>query len=382
MREPERAPPAGHLLPLDGVRGVAAVTVVIGHAIMAVSHGDDAYAWVQRTPLIAVLNLRVAVEAFFVLSGFVLASSLSRNRHASELPQYVVRRVFRIHVPYVFAVLFAWAASFVYGPLRPEVGPIFQRFARVHLTGEELARSLTFPGTASLQVPVGWTLEVEMVFSLLLPLLFFVARRTHWGLLLAVCALPLAWGPHGHPVLKFALDFGIGIALFLERARVASALERMPAAGAAALLAAGLAIASLPRWLGWPLWFHESPSEILLQAVGATALVAFGGFHPFIGRFFASRPCRFLGRISYSLYLLHVPVLLVLASLPVGTGDAWVPFAAFVVVIPVSALSYRFVERPAVVAGNRLCKRLARRTGARLVASNLPGETAPDPARG
>jgi peptidoglycan/LPS O-acetylase OafA/YrhL len=377
MREPERAPQGDRLRPLDGVRGAAALTVVIGHALMAVSHGDDAFAWLQRTPLVAVLNLRLAVEAFFVLSGFVLASSLARNRHASELPQYAVRRVFRIHVPYAFAVLFSWAAAFLYGPLRPEVGPIFQHFAKVHLTGAELARSLAFPGTAFHQVPVGWTLEIEMIFSLLLPLLLWLARRTHWAVLLAVCALPLAWGPYGHPVLKYALDFGIGIAIFLERERVARALARIGAPAAALVLAAGLACAALPRWLGWPLRFDgSSPAEILLQAVGATALVALGGFHPFVRRFFASRACVYLGRISYSLYLLHVPVLLVLASLPVGAGDAWVPVAALAVVIPLSDLTYRIVERPAVVAGNRLCARIARRTGARVVTSNLPGEAA------
>jgi peptidoglycan/LPS O-acetylase OafA/YrhL len=365
------------------VRGVAAVTVVAGHALMAVSHGDDWFAWIQRNPLIALLNLRLAVEAFFVLSGFVLASSLARNRHASELPQYAVRRVFRIHVPYVFAVLFSWAASFFYGPLRSEVGPIFHHFAKIHLTGAELARSLTFPGTAGHQVPVGWTLEVEMVFSLLLPLLFWLARRTHQAVLLAACALPLAWGPQGHPTLKYALDFGIGIALFLERERVARALARIGAPLAVGLLAVGLASAALPRWLGWPLRFDgSSPAEILLQGVGATALVALGGFHPFVRRFFAVRPCLYLGRISYSLYLLHVPVLLVLASLPVGGGDLWIPIAAFVLVLPLSALSYRLVERPAVVAGNRLCARIARRTGARVVTSTLPGEIAPDPAGG
>jgi peptidoglycan/LPS O-acetylase OafA/YrhL len=90
----------------------------------------------------------------------------------------------------------------------------------------------------------------------------------------------------------------------------------------------------------------------------------------------ARRPFRFLGRVSYSLYLVHFPVALALASLAVALppalrDDPWLPFAVFALAIPLAALGYRFVERPAIEAGNRLCALLARRTGQRTVASRL-----------
>jgi len=122
-----------------------------------------------------------------VLSGFVLAGSLTRNSHLAVLPQYYIRRLFRIHPPYVMAAVFAWCASFVYGPLRDGVGPLAVALAKIHLSFSKLLGFLIFPGSAGNQLPVGWTLEIEMIFSLLLPFMLLLARRTHWSLLIATC---------------------------------------------------------------------------------------------------------------------------------------------------------------------------------------------------
>jgi peptidoglycan/LPS O-acetylase OafA/YrhL len=236
-----------HAPALDGLRGLAACVVVAVHGIwIAASLGGAG----RLSAALALLNANLAVETFFVLSGFVLAGSLSRQRSAAELPQFY--RVFRIHPPYVAGVLFAWCASLLYGPLREGAGPAGRALARMPHEPGRVLRSLLFPGPADLLLPVGWTLEIEMVFSLLLPAMLWVALRAHWTGLLALCALPLAAGPDGLRVLDNAIDFGAGIALYLERERLSAWPAGVRPAGAVLGCAGALAIGSAPRLLGWP----------------------------------------------------------------------------------------------------------------------------------
>jgi peptidoglycan/LPS O-acetylase OafA/YrhL len=361
-----------HWPALDGLRGLAALSVAAVHVLVLTVGGLPFLAETYRGPVGWLLNAKLAVETFFVLSGFVLAGSLLRHRSLAELPQYYVRRFFRIHPPYVIAVLFAWCASFLYRP--PHEGARgFGSLANVHLTPPELLRSLLFPGGAGLQLPVGWTLEVEAIFSLLLPAMLLVARRTHGLVLVSLCTLPLLLHPHGLRDLNLGVDFAAGIALHLERERLARWLSRIGPLGGAVLAVSALAVGNVPRILGWYQPFHggEDPRGIVFQCLGATGLTLGAAFVPSLRRLLSRRPCVLLGRVSYSLYLLHLPVALLLASLPFEATARLLPLPVFAVVLPLSALGWRFVERPSIAAGNLLCAALARRTGARDLGSRL-----------
>jgi peptidoglycan/LPS O-acetylase OafA/YrhL len=365
----QRATP-GHVLPLDGLRGVAAAVVVLVHSLGAVDGGFQFMERALATPFGALVNAKIAIQTFFVLSGFVLAGSLTRGSGRFALADYGVRRVFRIHVPYMAAVLFAWTASFGYRPIREGIYEIIRHTATIHLTPAQLLSSLRFPGTAYLQLPVGWTLEIEMIFSFLMPALLWLARVASWRTLVALSLIPLAVGDNGIPILKFSLDFALGIALYLERERLSRWLGRIGTSGALVWLAASLSLATLPMMLGWP-WFFDggAPKSVLLQSLGAGALVAGAKNVPALERLFSTRPCLYLGRISYSLYLLHFPLVLLLAShLPPAFG-LWLVPLAFALSIAFSDASYRFVERPAIAAGKRLGAALARGLDARLVAA-------------
>lgn len=384
MAAPGRSRAPHHLAALDGLRGLAALVVVLRHSLGGVDVPAATLDAVLRSPLIVFLNAAGAVQLFFVLSGFVLAASLARNESARQLPQYFVRRVFRIHPPYAFAVLAAWTASFFYATAAAGsgVGGWVRVLSTIHLPTRELLVSLGFPGNAYNQLSVGWSLEVEMVFSFLMPLLLLIAVRGHWGLLLALCLGPLAVGDSGHRVLKFAVDFGVGVALFLERERLGRVLGRLGRGGAALFAAAALGIFVAPFLLGWRPSPAGDPPSILVMVVGAGALTAGAAFVPALARPLAARPCRFLGRVSYSLYLLHYPILILLAPLlvraPVHAADPLLLAAGVLAVgLPLSALAYRWVERPAIRAGNAACGVIARRMGVGAVGSRLAAPDAP-----
>jgi len=175
-----------HLPSLDGLRGVAALVVVLSHSLSGVQSGSDLLITLIASPLIPLINSKIAVQVFFVLSGFVLTGSLLRNPSLRAVPQFYVRRIFRIHPPYVVALLIAWMVSFQYLPARNELSNFGDILFNVHLPFDELIGYLTFPSQAANQLPVGWTLKIEMIFSFLMPVMLWFALRTHVALLIAV----------------------------------------------------------------------------------------------------------------------------------------------------------------------------------------------------
>jgi peptidoglycan/LPS O-acetylase OafA/YrhL len=321
------------------------------------------------------VNGQGAVQIFFVLSGYVLANSLARGRGPVDWPVFYTKRVFRIHPPYLFALLFAWGASFFY--LRgfgADAGltHVMWQMAQVHLTVPELLWASLFPGRAGGQLAVGWTLGVEMIFSLLLPLLALAARYGRGIPLvvgsLATLALPYAWSH-----LWYAVDFAVGIALFAQREHVGRVLRGAPRALRVALPALGLAILCAPHLLGWGhgaggvLLAGWDRRDIFVMAPGAALLVACAVALPGFARALSVAPLRFLGRISFSVYLLHVPILNLLAPRIVSPGAPWsgitLALLLFAVVVPVSMACHRWIEVPSIALGNRVCRLWAARLG-------------------
>jgi peptidoglycan/LPS O-acetylase OafA/YrhL len=108
---------AGYVAALDGLRGLAALVVFLRHTSNAIAIPVGARRALVEGPLAPLLNSQGAVQLFFVLSGFVLASSLSRSTHRVHWLRFYVKRFFRIYPPYVFAVLLAWGASQLWSPI-------------------------------------------------------------------------------------------------------------------------------------------------------------------------------------------------------------------------------------------------------------------------
>jgi peptidoglycan/LPS O-acetylase OafA/YrhL len=336
--EPARA--GAHLGALDGLRGVAAAVVV-----------------------------------FLVLSGFVLSRSLARGRGAIDWPAFYTKRVFRIHPPYLFALLFAWCASFHYArdiDARNGLTHVMWQMAQVHLTPMELFHYALFAGGAGGQLSVGATLRVEMIFSLLRPLLA-LAARPGYGLPLVVASLATFALPDALRDLWYAIDFAAGIVLFQQRDAIGRALRGLPRALQWALPILAVAILCVPHAFGWRyaaggiLVAGWDRRDIFVMAFGAALLVACAVSLPGLARALSRPTLLFLGRISFSLYLLHVPILHLLAPrivAPDRRGSGWLLLLALVAVaIPVSIASHRWIESPAIALGNRVCRVWAARLG-------------------
>lgn len=354
---------------LDGLRAVAALVVVFTHATGAIRKHPLVAASLYESPLVVFLNATGAVHIFFVLSGLCLAASASRCGDARDVAQFYVRRFARVQAPFVAVALLAWCGSLYYAIPESETGRsglsvwVMNRL-QVDISLAALLPTLRFPGDAHGLMPQGWTLRVEMIYSLLLPFLVMAARRFGWGLLIAV-AVPLLFEQRPMRPEPYLLDFGAGIALYLERERLERLFAELPRFASAALGLGGLVIVCLPAY-----FFFESSHPPLANAcfaTGATLLVACAAHAPGLRRWLSARPCAALGRISYSIYMLHFSVILLSAPLlasPVGPAFA-VAYVAFVAIATcaLAASTYRWVEVPCIRAGNLVSGLLARLTG-------------------
>jgi peptidoglycan/LPS O-acetylase OafA/YrhL len=342
-RAPRRTRTAG----LDGLRGLAALYVVLFHCWLLTFSGFPA----NHSPwwLGWLLYGHLAVVFFFVLSGFSLGiPSAGNGWRLGGIRRFARRRAWRILPAYWAALAFSLVIAWAVIP-QPHSGPPTARTLLVY--GPLLQDLLRAP------VPNGafWSIGVEAVLYLLFPLLLLIRRRAGAVVVLAAVTAPVvAVGllrPTGSPVNQltgltplfiplFAMGVvGAGVVAADERTR------RLPWQWCAALAAAPVLLLMVLRGSVWTVdnyyWIDLTvgPAIVLLFAAVAT-----GRPRP-LTWLLASRPVRGLGRFSYSLYLVHLPIVLVVSreltgphvapglpafgvtlgvALPVSLATAWV----------------------------------------------------------
>ncbi|HEV2952920.1 MAG TPA: acyltransferase, partial [Candidatus Dormibacteraeota bacterium] len=206
-----------------------------------------------------------------------------------------------------------------------------------------------------------WSLVHEMRFSLVFPLLVFaVTRLGRPRVTLAltfVIAIPalgaLRFMPFGNNLppplnsLAYLPAFTAGILLAQNRQRLAA--WYLSNGGAARLAFGAICLAIF----AWPIPLYELWHPFLV--LPCTALVLIALVEVCVSRLLTSRPAQFAGRISYSLYLSHTPILFV-GMLTIGRilpGIAVVGLS-WLVVVPLSTALYRWIELPIIAAGRRL----------------------------
>ncbi|TAL42233.1 MAG: acyltransferase [Salinibacterium sp.] len=369
---------------LDGLRGIAAGVVVLHHlarVIPSISTGylhrsavpavGSLHWWVSYTPMKLLTAGPEAVLIFFVLSGFVLALSPVRRRDFAWA-SYYPKRIVRLFLPAIAAILFGTALTIlVPRELSVVHGPWLARLFEPGLSPLATLKDFTIVfGWPFRTNNVLWSLVWEVWFSLLLPLfvvLAVVLKRAWWVLIpvgLAVCLAGQLTHQHS---LVFLPVFVIGVALARGRDDLAAVAHRIDSLSAARLIWGSALVLSLllilSSWLMEGLWPGAKaigPVSQVLATFGAASLVAICALWSGAARALTWRPIAWLGRVSFSLYLVHIPIVLSLAYL---LGDRqWILIAA--IALPLSLIAaelfFRFVELPSQrlsVATGRLFER-------------------------
>lgn len=334
------------VLGLDGLRGLAALYVVLFHCWLYTFPGypnSSAPPWLD-----GLMFGRLAVVFFLVLSGFSLAISPARHGWGSGgVAQFLRRRAWRILPPYWAALVMSLIISWFVVPASRFGPPTDSSILVYGLLAQDMFTAPTPNGAF-------WSIGVEAELYLLFPLLLFVRRRWGAAVLVAVVTLPVIgrglmaagaspveganWlAPNLAPVFVAGM-VGAGIVVASDRVR------RLPWGWFAVLAAVPVVALGVVRGSVWTVthyfWVDLAIAPAMTMLIAAVAT----GRPAVLVRLLTARPIRSLGSFSYSLYLIHLPIVLavirrvaphfvspglptfgftLIAALPVSVIGAW-----------------------------------------------------------
>jgi len=367
--------PGRHLPVLTGMRGWAALWVLLYHAwgqagMPAI--GLDVWDFnLELTPFLRMGGAGVMV--FFVLSGFLLSIPFAEwqagMRDKPATGRYLLRRVARVFPAYYAQLAIVLAAAYLsYGPAAlPNLGD---------LTRHLLMLFMPPPIGMEPRNLVWWTLPIEFSFYLALPLLPLLLRSDRWTWLVAAAGTSMVvWRyfavtwladssiqarVYASYQLPGSMDsFGFGMlaaVLHVNREKMLVRLKRVVDLDRMTMLALILLIAAIywqhygsdAYWKNNPIFYLWTPA--LSLGISTIVLAGVGGGR--VARLlFANHFMVFAGVVSYSVYLWHFPILVWMKSLPLVQAITdhrlvILILAGVPATLAVASVSYFVVERP------------------------------------
>jgi peptidoglycan/LPS O-acetylase OafA/YrhL len=346
----------GRIVGLDGIRGLAALYVVLYHIFLRAWPGAAAAnapfwaAWLD--------DGRAAVIVFIALSGFSLAIGPARSgwRFAS-IRDYARRRAWRILPPYWaalgFSLIMVWFVLAQPGWAVPDGKSVV-----VYGLLVQDAVSTGSPNRAF------WSIAIEAQLYILLPLLLLIVRRFSAVAMVALVAAIVVTmglvGPHvswmNDTLVKFTPDLAVLFAVGVLAAGIVTASEGTRALPWAWLALAAVVPVIVMIWINGPAWTNANLFWVDLASAPTIGclLAAIATSRPrIVIRFLDSRPLRSLGSFSYSLYLTHLPIVVAVAYglvLPRVASGAPTFFVLVAILVPTTIVFARLFaavfERP------------------------------------
>lgn len=339
---------------IDGMRAVAVLSVIVYHLIPSWLPGGY-----------------TGVDVFFVISGFVVAASLGAIRDRSLhgfLGEFYARRLARILPALVWMLVATAIAATLFIPsawlsdLSDRTG-LFAFFGLSNYVMQTNVDTYFAPRAEFNPFMHTWSLGVEEQYYLVVPLIFFA-----WGLpvfarvqriqlavmggLVIVSLAACYWYARHQPTTAFYFvvcrfwELGVGALLFLSGRKFAvpdgllkgrgSRVAANTVAGFGVLLVLYAYVSTEPAKFPWP--------GAIVPVVG-TVLLLVSAEASYLCSVLSSKPMVWIGKRSYSLYLWHWPVF-VLMRWTMGLQEEWHYLVAIFLTILLAVLSYSVIEKP------------------------------------
>ena len=331
----DKIDPSNHprkILPFEGLRGLMALLVCMGHLGLNTIAGK----------LGLQIRFELAVDVFFALSGFVLIKQYYLGRRT--FGRLFIGRIARLYP--LHALTLIWMVGMAWVNAQPmQKALLFQNVLLIQNIGLP-------PNFWAFNFP-SWSISVEMVVSLAF---YFVTRKTSTFLPILLAVIGMAIQIHelstvidpaanhvwliNSGLLRGFAGFCIGCSSYLVIQRWEAFFQKLRLLAPAMLLIL-LCCFFNTRWSGF--------EGILVAAIFSSSLMLFLGASALVnGRsLLATRPLVYLGAISYSIYLLHIPILITMVSVMSDattrqTGKLFV----LAVILAASAVCHQFYEMP------------------------------------
>lgn len=302
---------------INGLRGFAALAVAWGHFVAGQGR------FLSPTGKYGYLG----VDIFFVISGFVIPWSLYRSRYVlRDYPRFLLKRNVRLYPPYLASIAITiLATNFILAPLF--------HIPRMTVTGRDILLHFAYLNDLAhvkwINV-VYWTLAIEFQWYLLIGLVLpMLVSAWKWMRFVAISVMMAAYFTiyWDRLVFHYLPVFLIGVFVFQYRSELISKWEML-----GLIMAMVISMSRISGWL------------VPLVAVPTGLLIAFSTLQ--------SHAMDRVGDVSYSLYLLHLPI----GVSVIGLLSHWLPFSSYFLglldVIGVAAsmwaawIMYQFIEKP------------------------------------
>ncbi|HEY3637461.1 MAG TPA: acyltransferase [Rhizomicrobium sp.] len=328
---------------IDAFRGIAIISVLLFHYLVRWAppwNATNIYGYRATYP--AVLGLGgLGVHLFFVISGLVITMTVLRSRNAIE---FAAKRFARLYPAYLFGLIVTLIVTTLSTIPAFRVG-LWDALANLTMLPSDLHRK-----------PVDgayWSLAVEIKFYLLVAAAYLFLQRQFWIGILAAAAVGLALFEGGHSesllLVTYAPFFLFGMAIWFWM------FERMTMPALVLTSAALLLYGAFHRAYEIPHVAAYLPHLYIFISVAAFVAFLASGDH------FSFGPLSAIGRVSYSLYLIHqyVGVILIANFVAMGFGDGLACACTCAICLGIAALMFRYVEQPGQQFVMRLYRQIA-----------------------
>lgn len=323
---------------LLGLRGLLALSVVFFH-IYGSAVIEGYISGFSKEHLLNLINYAgpISVDLFFVISGYLITQSLSNKR---TLREFIINRIIRIYPVFIVIHLFIFT-----------VGPFIEYKWMAGIGWREymmhfISNALLLPGMFQLPIAqiVAWSLSYELFFYIIAGLVWFIyhgQRMQKFGkyffyfLLIALCSVVVYYR-------KDMLFFAVGVAVYFSQDRINWKTNKLFYLNGIIILAA--------IYYSFQLWNNPiAPALILSFLFFITIITEYG----LLSAILRTRLMRYLGKISFSLYMWHTmvmfPLKIVVPKISGLIGFSSLSFAIYamlslVLSLAISHLSYHYLE--------------------------------------